>query len=592
MRIEKRRTTNKQIVASFLVTITIFILTIRADEKPNRKESREKPVVQWIKKNAVPIKSESPTSYEDLSKFSSVLCKKELVLLGEGTHGTREFFLMKDKFVRYLVKRCSFKNLGMEYDLVDSLSVQSFIQTGKGNPEKALSEQRGWVWNTQEILGMVEWLRSNNRLSKNRANYIGIDMLRIVPPLLHSLKYLKSHQIEEISEAEGNLKEILGKEIYFYESNKDQFYKNLSGDAPIENNYRLKEITALLVDLYDFNKKKLVKETSLKDWELNKRIAFTAYQKSKHLLQWNMNNIFPTYGRKKHGALYQKAKAVSENLGKFFAEHDLSHHKKLKAIIDLISKPREGKYKYASLTIEERGRMRETLISSVERLKIRKHLYLRKVNEQRLDGVKSDLKSAQMIFEIYKDYLSKPALFTNEREIGLAENVEWLNKSTRGKTIIWSHNLHVSKQRGRESESMGSLLKKKYGDKMLVIGTTFNRGRFQAAYSVRQTNANTSKLREFEVGEAKEGSLEHLMAKVGYPVFFIDFRKLPKIGPVRDWFSKKQYLRSIGNSYNPKNPNNYYVHIEIPEHFDAMIFFDKTQRARPTKSVIDKYGMK
>lgn len=575
--------TGKVIYAIF---VSVISLTVCYGQNTTNANA-EKEVVEWLKANAIPIKSPAFDSSEDLSFLVPVIADKNLVLLGEGTHGTREFFLMKDKIVRYLIEKRNFKNLGMEYDMVNSLPVQEYIQTGRGNAESALSQQRGWVWNTEEVLSTVEWIKKYNEKNDKKVNYFGVDMLIIVPPLTYSLDFLKSQQIAETAEVETKLKELTGRSIYDFQTNGNDFYEKFSGDAPIENNYKLKEITLLLVNLFDANKEKIVKQTSLETWETNKRVAFTAYQKSKHLLQWNMNSIFPTFGRKQQSEIYGKAENLSKNLKRFYQENDPAQYKEIEPVLMLIENPSRGNRKYRELTIEERGKLKDAIMSSIERLDVRRSLYLKKADANKLAEVEADLRLILKIFEIYKDYLSKPALSTNEREIGLAENVEWLYE--KGKTIIWAHNGHVSKSGNSETDTMGTLLKNKYKDEMLVIGTTFNKGKFQAAYSEKQTNANTSQLKEFEVGQAKEGSLEYLMAQVGEPIFLIDFRKLPEKGAVREWFSQKHYVRSIGNSFNPDKPDDYYEFIEIPKHYDIMIFFNETTRAKPTKSVIEKY---
>jgi len=577
-------------ITSFLVIILVFSGIVRADSD-KQTAAVEQEVVEWMRANAVPISSASSPTIKELSAFSNAFCSSRLVLLGEGTHGTREFFLMKSSIVAHLIEQCGFQNLGMEYDLVDSLPVQEFIQTGEGVPEAALDQQRGWVWNTEEVLAMVGWLKEYNRRTGRKVNYVGIDMLEIVRPLIYSLRYLRSHDVKEVTEIERILRSVLGKEVYEFENDKNAFYEIVTGEAPLENSYRLKETMALLVDLYDLHKERLTEATSVTDWEINRRIALTAHQKSKHLLQWNMNNIFPTYGRKEQNRIYSKAKETSSSLDEFYRAHDPSQHEELGLALELISNPYRGTQKYAGLSIEERGKIHDAVISSIERLKIRRFMYLRDMSEIQLARIGNELESLRMILETFKDYIAKPALSTNEREIGLFENVEWLTRSTVGRTIVWAHNEHVSMHPGRESDSMGSLLKREFRDDMFVIGTTFNKGRFQAAFSAQQTNADTSKLREFEVGEAKAGSLESLMARVGIPIFFIDFNKLPKEGPIHDWFSEERLVRSVGNSYNPEKPDAYYVSIVIPKHFDAMIFVNETERARPTKAVIAKYNI-
>ncbi len=571
----------------FIIIFSSFICNAQNVEN----EKAEQEVIKWLQKNAVPIKSASPEVKEDLSFLSEIVGNADLVLLGEGTHGTKEFYQIRDKIGRYLIEKENFRTVGIEYDFVNGMAVKTYVDSGKGSVEEALNEQRGWVWNNEETLEMVKWLRKHNQQNKEKVSYFGIDMLRIVPSLLYSLKHLKSHKIKEVLEIERQLKELIGKEVYEFENSGNDFYTNLSGDVPLENNYRFKEITSLLVDIFDLHKDKIISQSSGKDWSINRQIAYTALQKSRHLLQWNMNNIFLTFGRQKQSEIYSKAGSTSKSLENFYKENDFAQYKIIQPVLELISNPYRGNRKYRNLSIKERGKLLESIISSISRLEVRKYLYLKSVDENRLDEIKSELKTVLDIFEIYKNYLAKPALSTNEREIGLAENVKWIQNFTNSRMIVWAHNGHVSKKGNSETDMMGTLLKNWYKDNIVIIGTTFNKGNFQASYSVRQTNADTSKIREFKVGDAKKNSIERLMAQVSHPIFIIDFRKLPKKGVVHKWFTQKHYVRSIGNSFNPDKPDNYYELIEIPKHYDVMIFVNETKRAKPTRFVRQKCGL-
>ena len=66
-----------------------------ASEKPTPKD----PVVAWLDSELVPLGQ--PDSLEPLSK---VLGSRAVVAMGEATHGPKEFFELKHRFLRNLVE--------------------------------------------------------------------------------------------------------------------------------------------------------------------------------------------------------------------------------------------------------------------------------------------------------------------------------------------------------------------------------------------------------------------------------------------------------------------------------------------------------
>ncbi|HWI58179.1 MAG TPA: hypothetical protein VNZ22_13195, partial [Bacillota bacterium] len=75
-----------------------------------------KPVeLDWLKQNAVPIKTcEAGQGLEDLAPLKRIVGDARIVSLGECTHGTREVFQMKHRFLEYLASQCGFTLFSIE----------------------------------------------------------------------------------------------------------------------------------------------------------------------------------------------------------------------------------------------------------------------------------------------------------------------------------------------------------------------------------------------------------------------------------------------------------------------------------------------
>jgi len=182
------------------------------------------------------------------------------------------------------------------------------------------------------------------------------------------------------------------------------------------------------------------------------------------------------------------------------------------------------------------------------------------------------------------------------RDRCMADNVEWMlnNFETDAEIMLWAHNLHVTHNPDEPGYgSMGNELEHRYGDDHFVIGFAFNQGSFQAAY-VGQTEAGDyfQKLRAYTVNPAREGSVGNVFSRAGLPIFVLDLRAIPESGPVAEWFSGEHDMRKAGAGFAEDDEDAQYLpRINLPDHFDAVIFIDSTTAARPNRLTRERFGM-
>jgi erythromycin esterase len=157
-------------------------LQIFLDEEPY-SQTRPVPVVpkradlKWIRKNAIPIETPDPASdHADLLPLKEMIGESRIVALGEGTHGTSEFFKMKHRIVRFLAEEMGFTLFAIEANMPEARRVNQYVLTGEGDPKKALSGLYFWTWDTSEVLAMIEWMKDYNLSGKGRMEFFGFDM--------------------------------------------------------------------------------------------------------------------------------------------------------------------------------------------------------------------------------------------------------------------------------------------------------------------------------------------------------------------------------------------------------------------------------
>jgi erythromycin esterase len=136
-------------------------------------------VEDWIRNNSIPLKTvNAGNGYDDLQPLKKMIGSSHLVAMGEATHGSCEFFRMKHRLLEFLVNEMGFTVFAMEAPMPESQIIDEYVLTGKGDPEKALAGFYNWVWNTEEVLDMIKWMRSYNSDPShiNKLKFYGFDM--------------------------------------------------------------------------------------------------------------------------------------------------------------------------------------------------------------------------------------------------------------------------------------------------------------------------------------------------------------------------------------------------------------------------------
>jgi len=133
---------------------------------------------EWIAKNAIPLTTAEPRhGSKDLRPLRKIVGDARVVALGEATHGTREFFLLKHRFLEFLVSEMGFTAFAMEATMPESFDVDRYVLTGEGDPGKALSGLSSWNWDTEEVLDLIVWMRGWNADGRHtrKLHFYGFD---------------------------------------------------------------------------------------------------------------------------------------------------------------------------------------------------------------------------------------------------------------------------------------------------------------------------------------------------------------------------------------------------------------------------------
>lgn len=121
-----------------------------------------------------------------------------LVLIGEASHGTHNFYQQRADITRRLIEERGFTIVAVEADWPDAYRVNAYVRgvSDDSNGRTALSDFRRfptWMWRNTVVLEFIEWLRGyNDSLSagKEKAGFYGIDLYSLSSSVQAVIDYL------------------------------------------------------------------------------------------------------------------------------------------------------------------------------------------------------------------------------------------------------------------------------------------------------------------------------------------------------------------------------------------------------------------
>lgn len=136
------------------------------------------PLAEWVRHHVRPLGGRR----DDDDALMDLVGDAHIVMLGEASHGTAEFYATRARITRRLIEEKGFDLVAIEGDWPDALMVDQYVAGGPGTALEALSGfQRfpTWMWRNAVVLRFVEWLRAHNdRVGRadRRVRFYGLDL--------------------------------------------------------------------------------------------------------------------------------------------------------------------------------------------------------------------------------------------------------------------------------------------------------------------------------------------------------------------------------------------------------------------------------
>ncbi len=143
-----------------------------------------------------------PLDDQALDTVLDAIGDARIVLLGEATHGTSEFYKTRAALSKRLIQEKGFTNIAVEGDWPSAQVVNRYV---KGFDEEVKSARQllkqsfnrwpSWMWANEEVAELIEWLKGENdgKDAADKTGFYGIDMYSLYESIDELLRFLRDN---------------------------------------------------------------------------------------------------------------------------------------------------------------------------------------------------------------------------------------------------------------------------------------------------------------------------------------------------------------------------------------------------------------
>jgi erythromycin esterase-like protein len=144
----------------------------------------------------------SPGTFHEA--VASIPHDRQIVLLGESTHGTEEFYRSRAAITKHLIEERGFKAVVFEADWPTMLRVNEFTHRRETAPfPDEWKHFPSWMWQNQCMAEFFDWCKK--QLPEKKAELFGMDCYSLFESKRQVIAFLKQHDPEFCKEVEKRL---------------------------------------------------------------------------------------------------------------------------------------------------------------------------------------------------------------------------------------------------------------------------------------------------------------------------------------------------------------------------------------------------
>ncbi|MFB7816668.1 erythromycin esterase family protein [Paenibacillus chitinolyticus] len=150
---------------------------------------------------------------ENLDRIVKAIGDADMVLLGEASHGTSDFYRVRAELSKRLITSKGFNIIGVEGDWPAAYRLNRYVK-GKAGADSSAAEALGdftrwptWMWANTEIRDFAEWLKAHNAAShgngseRQKVGFYGIDMYSLWESMEAVICYLEKTRSPQLEQA-------------------------------------------------------------------------------------------------------------------------------------------------------------------------------------------------------------------------------------------------------------------------------------------------------------------------------------------------------------------------------------------------------
>jgi protein-L-isoaspartate(D-aspartate) O-methyltransferase len=162
------------------------------EERPRATPRESRPLSTLIEQACEPFASIESADLEPLLRR---IGDARVVLLGEETHGTSEFYRMRARITQELIRRKGFDIVAVEADWPDAARIDHYVR-GSAVPRgdwQAFARFPTWMWRNRDVRDFVDWLHDENQRREpgRRVRFAGLDLYGMYASIAEVLAYLE-----------------------------------------------------------------------------------------------------------------------------------------------------------------------------------------------------------------------------------------------------------------------------------------------------------------------------------------------------------------------------------------------------------------
>ena len=161
------------------------------EEAWDESGKRTTPLTKRLSEAAEPLPElDDPAFGEMFDRFGDA----RVVLLGEASHGTSEFYRARSAITARLIVEHGFDIVAVEADWPDAANIDRYVRhrPKREGEEAAFQRFPTWMWRNTDVAGFVRWLRQHNEGldAEGMAGFYGLDLYNLGGSIRAVIDYL------------------------------------------------------------------------------------------------------------------------------------------------------------------------------------------------------------------------------------------------------------------------------------------------------------------------------------------------------------------------------------------------------------------